>query len=78
MIYGKYRYVDSGTVGAWTTFSDTFNIFNGETFTRPLFIANFALPVPEPESYTLMLVGAGLIGWQLRRKSVRAMKSRLA
>jgi hypothetical protein len=27
-----------------------------------------AAPVPEPEAYVLMLAGAGLIGWQLRRK----------
>jgi len=27
--------------------------------------------VPEPETYAMMLVGIGLVGWQLRRKSRR-------
>ena len=40
-------------------------IFNGEDFTRTEFFA--LAPVPEPQTYAMMLVGLGLVGWQLRR-----------
>jgi hypothetical protein len=26
-------------------------------------------PVPEPETYTLMLVGLGMLGWKTKRKT---------
>jgi len=31
-------------------------------------------PVPEPETYAMMAVGIGLIGWQLRRRQLRQRK----
>lgn len=33
--------------------------------------------VPEPETYAMMLVGIGLVGWQLQRKSRRSRAHRL-
>ena len=33
------------------------------------FAATFAAPVPEPEEYTLMLLGFGLVGWEVRQKN---------
>ena len=32
-------------------------------------MSNLISPVPEPETYTMMLIGLGLLGFQLRRKS---------
>lgn len=45
------------------------NIFTHFGFTRAEFAAGETLPIPEPETYAMMLVGLGLIGWQLRRKA---------
>ncbi len=45
------------------------NIFTHFGFTRAEFAAGETLPIPEPETYAMMLVGLGLVGWQLRRKS---------
>ncbi len=36
-----------------------------------------AAAVPEPEAYAMMLVGLGLVGWQLRRRRVSAARYRL-
>jgi hypothetical protein len=33
--------------------------------------------VPEPETYSMMLIGIGLVGWQLQRKSRRSRAHRL-
>ena len=35
-------------------------------------------PIPEPEVWTMMLVGVGLVGFRLRHKAKRALASRLA
>lgn len=45
------------------------NIFTHFGFTRAEFAAGETLPIPEPETYAMMLVGLGLVGWQLRRKA---------
>jgi hypothetical protein len=34
-------------------------------------------PIPEPEVWTMMLVGVGLVGFRLRHKAKRALASRL-
>lgn len=51
--------------------------FRGNYIGAQMAAANLA-PIPEPESYALMLVGVGLIGLRLRRKSLRAAASRFA
>ena len=52
--------------------SGSVDIYTGELWTRPEFLS--AQPIPEPETYAMMLVGIGLIGWQLRRKGFRVAK----
>jgi len=34
------------------------------------------IPIPEPETYAMMLVGLGLVGWQMRRKMRQSAASR--
>jgi hypothetical protein len=62
--------VDDLATASWTTFGNTTTIFNDENFTRAEFRAN-ALPVPEADSWAMMVVGVGLIGLQLRRRRTR-------
>ena len=37
------------------------------------FIASIAPPVPEPEEWAMMLVGIGLVGFQVRRKQANRL-----
>jgi hypothetical protein len=45
-------------------------------FVASTFSANVTL-VPEPETWAMMLIGVGLVGWQLRRKLRLSAASRL-
>ena len=42
-----------------------------------LFVENVTSAVPEPETYAMMLVGLGLVGFQLRRKNKQSTPSML-
>lgn len=37
----------------------------------------YAVPVPEPETWAMMLIGAGLVGFRLRNRSKKAAATRL-
>lgn len=41
-------------------------------------VAVFPVPVPEPETWAMMLIGAGLVGFRLRKQSKKAAALRLA
>jgi len=56
----------SGTFGTATSLG-TATGFLYQDYVRPGFYA-FEAPVPEPETYALMLAGLGLVGWAVRRK----------
>lgn len=57
-------------VSGFTTAS-TGGLYNGSVAVFP------AAPVPEPETWAMMLVGAGLVGFRLRNRSKKAAANRL-
>lgn len=69
-VYASYRYWFQGTaVGPVIPFSASATLFHGEVFTRPGIIAVAAAPVPEPETWTLLVAGLGLMAGGVRRRA---------
>lgn len=67
-LYAGWMFLDADFEAAstWTQFENPVEIFHGETTGyRPAFFAS--QPVPEAESWALMLAGLGLVGWMARR-----------
>ena len=57
------------------TFDTIHTVFTIDTLSKPatldqayMYFTNFSPAVPEPETYAMMLVGLGLLGWMTRRK----------
>jgi hypothetical protein len=72
-ITASFAYVDGGVAGPFTPFGSSFDIFNGENFTR----ADFFALEPTPEPTTLLLFGStaaglGLARWRQRRRQRQA------
>jgi hypothetical protein len=67
-IVASWQYLAGGLVVGSGSFTERGNIFDGESWTRADFIVS-ALPVPEPETYALMLLGLGLIAWRVRGRN---------
>lgn len=67
-ITASFAYIDGGVLGSFTTFPDTVNIFNGETFTRAEFEA-IAITTPEPSSVLLLSCGLIILKGFFRRHS---------
>ena len=80
LITASFAFLSGGVAGSFTTFGVKSPIFHGENWTRAEFVASQAIsaPIPEPQTYALMLAGMGLIGWQLRRKLQHAAARRIA
>jgi len=69
-VFASWEYLKLGAKVGEGSFATPGNIFDGETWTR----AEFGVSaVPEPQTYAMMLIGVGLIGWQLRRHSRRGL-----
>lgn len=69
--FGSFAYLSGGVLGASTTFGNAATLFQGEEFVRGRFFASVGLPVtpiPEPETYAMMLAGLGLLGFIARRR----------
>jgi hypothetical protein len=71
-VYGSAEFFDDGASMGIFNVGNGASIFNYNGFVRAEFAAGETLPVPEPETYAMMLVGVGLVGWQLRRKAKAA------
>ena len=71
VISASYALFDGAApVGSPVALANTELLFSNENWTRPEFLAS--QPVPEPETYVMMLTGALLVGWQLRRRARRS------
>jgi hypothetical protein len=81
---------DPGMSQSQITFDLGPNVASGPMFLNVTGVANGSLggiysgailavtPIPEPEIWAMMLVGAGLVGFRIRTKSKRASASRFA
>jgi len=67
-VVASWDYLRNGAVVGSGSFAETGNIFDGEQWTRADFIVS-AIPVPEPETYVLMLLGIGVVVWRVRARS---------
>ncbi|MBC7802858.1 MAG: PEP-CTERM sorting domain-containing protein [Candidatus Parcubacteria bacterium] len=69
----SYAYGDGGVLGDFVSFANHATIFHGEGYTRAGFMAfGLAPPIPEPQTYALMLAGLGLLGAATRHRRKRS------
>jgi hypothetical protein len=66
-VFASWEYLNAGIVVGSGSLDTPGNIFDGETWTRPEF--HVSTPVPEPETYAMLLTGIGLVAWRLRRRA---------
>ena len=64
-VTASWEYLSNGAVVGTGSFAEVGNIFDGEQWTRADFIVS-AAPIPEPETYALMLLGLGAVAWRVR------------
>jgi hypothetical protein len=63
--YG-YCFLACDLDASWQVYTKDADLFHGESYTRAEFFVS--APVPEPESYAMMLAGLGFLGWVGRRR----------
>ena len=69
-VYAGYFYSDNGLPTAnFYDMAGSADLFHGENFTRAAFFANGVAPVPEPETYAMMLAGLALVVSAVRRRT---------
>jgi hypothetical protein len=66
--FGAYAYGTNGSFGSFTQFGTSANLFTDTKYVRARFGDFAALPVPEPASALLMLLGAGVLAVTRRRR----------
>lgn len=71
--YGFYDSSTSSLIGSMTALAPLTTAFNGESFARmELLTMSINAPVPEPETYAMLLAGLGIIGAAARRRQKAA------
>jgi hypothetical protein len=69
---GIYKIVDSDP-GTWSYSTTDYNHLPGDGPNwQPYTGFSAVLAVPEPEEYAMMLLGFGMVGWQVKRKQRKA------
>lgn len=68
-ITASFQFLSAGNlIGAPTVFTSTSNIFNYANWAQAAFVASNTAPVPEPETYAMLLAGLGLLRFVARRR----------
>ena len=68
-VYAAYFYMDSSVPSPnFYSMTGSADLFHGENFTRAAFFANGVAPIPEPETYAMMLAGLVLVVSAVRRR----------
>lgn len=79
IVLGSAEFFDDGDSMGVFALGQFSSIFNYHGFTRAEFAAGVTLaPIPEPNTYAMLLVGVGLVAWQLRRTSRARTRARYA
>jgi len=71
-ITASFAFIVNGVRGPTMSFAEKPGIFNGENWTRGEIMAAQAVPIPEPETYAMLLAGLALIGWRMRARRAAA------
>jgi hypothetical protein len=67
-VYAAFFYLDNDVPTPFIDLDGSATLFHDESFTRAAFFAAAAQPVPEAETWTLLLAGLGLVGVAARRR----------
>ena len=65
-VFASWEYLNGGVVVGSGALDTPGNIFDGETWTRAEF--HISTPVPEPETYAMLLAGIGMVAWRMRHQ----------
>jgi PEP-CTERM motif len=65
-VFASWEYLNGGLVVGNGALDTPGEIFGGETWTRAEF--HISTPVPEPQTYAMLLAGIGMVAWRMRHQ----------